>query len=153
VRIREEAEDDGETVDVVQFELQVNFRYQSVGTLIDRQVEGPLGEHESEIQRGIVSAALKEEWEYLTDLDGFAGSDETLFRRLETYLQGRAVLAKRLLFLRTMERAQSAVLSLYLTHDARRPLEELTRALDKVYEIETEHQRSSMTRARLAHLQ
>jgi hypothetical protein len=154
VQVREETENGETDAEVLQLKLQVSFRYKNVAVLIDRQAqEGSVEQVDSEINREIVSAALREEWDFLIDLDGFVGSDRALFRRLNTYMQGRAVLAKRLLFLRTLERAQNAVLGVYVTHDARGVLDGLTRVLERLSETEARHQDEIMKRARMADLQ
>jgi hypothetical protein len=130
-------------IDVVELQLQVHPRQQGAAV-------PAVG---SETEREVVGAALQEEWDYLAELDGFVGSDEALFQGLCSYLERPAVLAKRVLFLRTLARAQNVVSGVYVTHDARNALAALTRGLDDLYQREAEHQEHARVRARLAHLQ
>ena len=76
-----------------------------------------------------------------------------MFGALCRYIKAPAVLAKRVLFLRTMALAQNAVSGLYVTSDARNALAALTGGLDDLYQSEAEHQECTQVRGRLAHLQ
>jgi hypothetical protein len=156
VRLAEEVDaDSGYDVDVVQLEFTVHARRVSPETVAASWIEQLPAERgeTDETQEAIGRAALLDEWNCVRELDGFSGEAEPMFRKLCAHLDGRAALAKWALFVSTMQRAQNALLELYVSHDARKSLQRLTTALDRIYEAEFRYQETSHTQNRMKALQ
>jgi hypothetical protein len=156
VRITEELDvDSGFDVDVVQLELAVHsgglFPEAGAGSRIEEL--STERDETGEIEEAIGHAALLDEWNCVCELDGFSGKADVLFEKLRTHLDGRAALARWVLFASTAQRAEIALLDLYVTHDARKPLQRLTTALDRIYKAERRYQENLNTQNRMKELQ
>jgi hypothetical protein len=156
VRIAEELDvDTGYDMDIVQLELTVHsrglFPEAGAGSWIE-ELSTARGKTD-EIEEAIGHAALLDEWNCVCELDGFSGKADVLFEKLCAHLDGRAALAKWVLFVSTVQRAKDALLEVFVTHDARKPLQRLTKALDRICEAEHRHLENLNTHNRMRELQ